>query len=153
MEKFSKNGGSWMYVLLVSQQYTSPTEEGISFHAGFCAAKSLYNARKISGLSALFIASRISRIVGHKSRKYTSRPVLSLAMGSVVRSMSTRPASANATTSGGDIRKLALTLEWTRASKLRLPLSTLAATRSFLTTASSIGAGSGPELPMQVVQP
>ena len=36
-------------------------------------------------------------------------------------SMSTRPASANATTSGGLIRKFALTLWWTRASKLRLP--------------------------------
>ena len=67
--------------------------------------------------------------------------------------MSTRPASANATTSGGDMRKLALMFWWTRASKLRLPESTEAATKSFLTTASSTGAGSGPELPMQVVQP
>ena len=41
--------------------------------------------------------------------------------GSWSMSMSTRPASANATTSGGDMRKLALMLWWTRASKLRLP--------------------------------
>jgi hypothetical protein len=68
--------------------------------------------------------------------------------------MSTRPASANATTSGGDMRKFALMFWWTRASKLRLPESTDAATRLFFTTASSIAAGcSGPELPMQVVQP
>ena len=68
-------------------------------------------------------------------------------------SMSTRPASAKATTSGGDMRKLALMLWWTRASKLRLPERTEAATRSFFAIASSIGADSGPELPMQVVQP
>src|SRR2546422_11765795 len=40
-----------------------------------------------------------------------------------------------------------------RASKLRLPESTAAHTMSFLTTASSIGCASGPELPMHVVQP
>src|SRR5258708_2059948 len=69
IEKASKNGGSWMYVLVVSQRYTSPTEAGISFQAGFWAAKSLYKARNTSGLSALFIASRISWSVGHKSRR------------------------------------------------------------------------------------
>ena len=74
-------------------------------------------------------------------------------MGSFVRSMSTRPARAKATTSGGDIRKLALMFWCTRASKLRLPESTAAATRSFLTIASSMAGASGPELPMQVVQP
>ncbi len=67
--------------------------------------------------------------------------------------MSTRPASAKATTRGGDIRKFALMFWCTRASKLRLPERTLAATKSFFTTASSIGAARGPELPMQVVQP
>jgi hypothetical protein len=44
--------------------------------------------------------------------------------------MSTVPAMAKATTSGGDMRKLALMLWWTRASKLRLPESTEAATMS-----------------------
>ena len=42
---------------------------------------------------------------------------------------------------------------WMRASKLRLPESTAAATRSFCAIASSIAGSSGPELPMQVVQP
>jgi hypothetical protein len=51
------------------------------------------------------------------------------------------------------MRKLALMLWWTRASKLRLPERTEAATRSFFVIASSTGAASGPELPMQVVQP
>ena len=42
---------------------------------------------------------------------------------------------------------------WMRASKLRLPERTAAVTRSFFVTASSIPESSGPELPMQVVQP
>jgi hypothetical protein len=40
-----------------------------------------------------------------------------------------------------------------RPSKLRLPLSTDATIRSPLVMASAMGSGSGPELPMQVVQP
>src|ERR1700685_1236527 len=48
---------------------------------------------------------------------------------------------------------MARTLALTRPSKLRLPDSTAAATRSFLLIASEISSGSGPELPMQVVQP
>ena len=43
-----------------------------------------------------------------------------------MRSMSIRPAIAKATTSGGLMRKFAFTLWWMRASKLRLPDSTLA---------------------------
>ena len=43
-----------------------------------------------------------------------------------MRSMSIRPAMANATTSGGLMRKFAFTLWWMRASKLRFPDSTLA---------------------------
>jgi hypothetical protein len=43
---------------------------------------------------------------------------------------------------------------WTRASKLRLPESTAAATRSFFVDRLPRSArSSGPELPMQVVQP
>ena len=77
------------------------------------------------------ITSPISSSVGQMSLqdKRPARPCPCRA-ARCVRSMSTRPASAKATTSGGDIRKLALTLWWTRASKLRLPDSTLAATRS-----------------------
>ncbi len=74
-------------------------------------------------------------------------------MGSVDRFRSTRPASANATTNGGDMRKFALMFWCTRASKLRLPLNTDAATRSCSVMASSIFGCNGPELPMQVVQP
>ena len=51
------------------------------------------------------------------------------------------------------MRKLAFTLTWTRASKLRLPERTLAVTRSFSPMTASSRASMGPELPMQVVQP
>src|SRR6185312_3603672 len=40
-----------------------------------------------------------------------------------------------------------------RPSKLRLPLSTAATTRSSFLTAAETASGSGPLLPMQVVQP
>ena len=67
--------------------------------------------------------------------------------------MSTVPAIAYATTSGGDIRKLALMLWCTRASKFRFPESTDAATMSSARTTSSIPLSSGPEFPMHVVHP
>src|SRR5207302_6718766 len=57
------------------------------------------------------------------------------------------------TTSGGDARKFARTSAFTRPSKLRLPDSTAAATRSCSLIALEISGASGPELPMQVVQP
>ena len=74
-------------------------------------------------------------------------------MGSFDMSMLTVPARPNATTSGGLMRKFARIAWWMRASKLRLPDSTAAATTSFFVTASSIWLSSGPELPMHVVQP
>ncbi len=40
-----------------------------------------------------------------------------------------------------------------RPSKFRLPDSTETTARSFSCTAAEISSGSGPELPMQVVQP
>ncbi|MNC92971.1 hypothetical protein D3C83_94980 [compost metagenome] len=83
----------------------------------------------------------------------TGLPSLPVPSGSLVMSISMVPARPNATTSGGLIRKFALMFWWMRASKLRLPDSTAAATMSFLLTASSICESSGPELPMQVVQP
>src|ERR1700691_2686412 len=48
---------------------------------------------------------------------------------------------------------LARTSALTRPSKLRLPDNTAAATRSLSLIAFEISGGSGPELPMQVVQP
>ena len=51
------------------------------------------------------------------------------------------------------MRKFALIDWWTRASKFRLPESTDAATTSWRESSSSSRGSSGPELPMQVVQP
>jgi len=58
-----------------------------------------------------------------------------------------------ATTSGGEARKFALRLGWMRASKLRLPDSTAAQTRSLSAIAWLISGARAPALPMQVVQP
>ena len=60
---------------------------------------------------------------------------------SVVRSMSRRPASAYATTSGGDARYAARTCGWMRPSKLRLPLSTAATVRSSASMRSATSFG------------
>src|SRR5687767_15416411 len=94
-----------------------------------------------------------SRLVGQMSLRNTDRPSASSPIGSLYGSQSIRPASAKATTSGGDIRKLARTSELIRPSKLRFPESTEQATSPPLAMASEICCGSGPELPMQVVQP
>ncbi|MEC5170951.1 hypothetical protein RCH11_003451 [Glaciihabitans sp. GrIS 2.15] len=63
------------------------------------------------------------------------------------------PASAYAMTSGGEARKFIFTSEWMRPSKFRFPDSTDATVRSFWVTAALTAGMSGPELPMQVVQP
>ncbi|MCY1186424.1 hypothetical protein D9M73_272960 [compost metagenome] len=63
------------------------------------------------------------------------------------------PARAKATTKGGEASQLALTCGCTRPSKLRLPDSTELTIRSLALTQSAMAGGSGPELPMQVVQP
>ena len=94
-----------------------------------------------------------SAALGQMSLRYTGLPSLPLPSGSVVMSMSRLPASAYATTSGGEARKFILISGCTRPSKLRLPESTEQATTSPALTASEISGFSGPELPMQVVQP
>ena len=101
----------------------------------------------------LSTTSRTSSAEGQMSASITGWPSLPVPMGSVVRSMSTRPARAKATTSGGDARKAAFTCGLTRPSKLRLPESTAATTRPSSSMALVTGSSSGPELPMQVVQP
>src|SRR5690606_17093107 len=73
--------------------------------------------------------------------------------GSEVRSTSTVPARAAATTSGGDARKFMRTSGWIRPSKFRLPESTAATSSAPSAIASETAGSSEPELPMQVVQP
>ena len=68
-------------------------------------------------------------------------------------SISILPASAYATTSGGEARKFIFTSACTLPSKLRLPESTEQATKSPSVIALLTGSGIGPEFPIQVVQP
>src|ERR1700678_83825 len=91
--------------------------------------------------------------LGHTSLRYTGLPSLPVPRGSVVISTSRLPASAYATTRGGEARKFILISGCTRPSKLRLPDSTAAAITSWLLTASEISGFNGPEFPMQVVHP
>src|SRR3954463_4053981 len=95
----------------------------------------------------------ISLVVGQMSLRYTGLPSLPSPSGSTARFLVTLPASAWATTSGGEARELACTSGETRPSKLRLPERTAAATMPFSLIDFDISSGSGPELPMQVVQP
>ena len=97
--------------------------------------------------------SRTSSADGQMSESMTGWPSDPVPIGSVVRSMSTRPARAKATTSGGEARNAAFTCGLTRPSKLRLPDSTAATTISLSSMALVTGASSGPELPMHVVHP
>src|ERR1051326_285429 len=65
---------------------------------------SAYWRRNMSDVTAFSIVSWISRSVGQISRSSTGLPSLSVPSGSVVRSTVMRPASAYATTSGGEAR-------------------------------------------------
>ena len=58
----------------------------------------------ISGLSDAATASEISDVVGQMSFKNPGAPAVSVPSGSVVRSMSIRPAMAYATTNIGDAK-------------------------------------------------
>ena len=87
------------------------------------------------------------------SARRDGAPSAPVPSGSVVRSMSTRPASANATTSGGEARYDARTRGWIRPSKLRLPDSTAATTSSFGLDRLRDRLVERAELPMHVVQP
>src|SRR4028118_616434 len=94
-----------------------------------------------------WIVDATSVEVGQMSLRKTERPSGSVPIGSLYGSQSMRPAMAYATTSGGDIRKLARTSELMRPSKLRLPESTEHATSPRRWTSSEISAGRGAELP------
>src|SRR6202161_29631 len=84
-----------------------------------------------------------SAALGQMSLRYTGLPFLSLPRGSVVMSISRFPASAYATTSGGEARKFILISGCTRPSKLRFPESTEHATTSPVLTASDMAGVGG----------
>src|SRR5208282_1964160 len=99
------------------------------------------------------IASATSAALGQMSLRYTGLPSRPFPSGSVVMSIFRLPASAYATTSGGEARKFILISGCTRPSKLRLPDSTEHAITSAASTASVVPGLRGPELAMQVGQP
>src|SRR5438874_560540 len=78
-----------------------------------------------------------SASLGQMSLRYTGLPSLPVPSGSVVRSTSRVPASAYATTSGGEARKFMRVSGCTRPSKLRLPDSTEQAVKAGDLTACS----------------
>jgi len=98
------------------------------------------------------IVSATSRGVGQISERKTGRPFRSTPSGSVVRSRSISPASAYATTSGGEARKFIFTCG---SRALEVPVAR--EDRGDDEVARPHGlrdlVGSGPLLPMQVVQP
>lgn len=68
----------------------------------------------MSGTITVCSMSCISYFEGQISLKNTYLPLLSMAIGSVSKSMLTVPAIANATTSGGEAKKLAFVKGCTR---------------------------------------
>src|SRR5438270_7680106 len=142
-----KNGGSWMYVDDGSHWYSSPTAVSSDFHRE-SPSKILANRFvKNSGLIASAVRRATSAADGQISDSITGFPSRSVPSGSVVRSMSTVPASPYATTRGGDARNDIFTCGWIRPSKFLLPLSTAATVRDESSIACATGSGSGPEFP------
>ena len=63
------------------------------------------------------------------------------------------PASAKATTNGGEARKFAFTSWWTMPSKFLLPDRAEQTVKFLLFISSDTHSSNGPEFPIQVVQP
>src|SRR5699024_10772368 len=103
-DKPSKKGGFWIYVDSSDHSYNGSSVVSISFHLSFDSNKLSYSERKISGLTTSFTAALISSIDGQISFKYTSFPSLSFPSESFLKSKSTEPARAYATTNGGEAK-------------------------------------------------
>src|SRR2546429_1933395 len=97
-----------------------------------------YSRLNISCWTHCWTTALTSSCDGHSSESITSFPSAVSARGSVTRFLCTDPASAKATTSGGDHRRLAMTHGWVRPSHMRLTERTAKTPRfSFHTTAST----------------
>ena len=99
-----KNGGAAMYVDASSHRYVPPSGIGQRAPALVALEDGRVGLRKSSGETASPIVLRTSSGPGQMSARKTASPSVPRPSGSVVRSMSTRPASAKATTSGGEAR-------------------------------------------------
>ncbi len=98
---FMKYGASAIYVLSGLNSYAAASGTGTAFHISLPVNTLPYCSRNISGCRLARMQSRTSAWVGQTSRRYTGSPSFPVPSGSCVRSMSTVPASAYATTSGG----------------------------------------------------
>mmetsp|Transcript_6420 Transcript_6420/g.7200 ORF Transcript_6420/g.7200 Transcript_6420/m.7200 type:complete len:251 (-) Transcript_6420:1709-2461(-) len=95
----AKYGGLWMYVDFSSHAYSLPSGACSAFHCSLCVRMPLYTFENSEAVTQLLTTSATSCVVGQMSRRYTP-----FAIGSVSKSMLTRPARAYATTRGGDAR-------------------------------------------------
>ena len=98
-----KNGGSWTYVDDASHSNIDPVGASRSRHRWSPSKIRPYSSSNSPDVMASAISAWTSSPDGQMSRRNTG-PSSPCPSGSVVRSMSTRPASANATHSGGEAR-------------------------------------------------
>src|SRR5436853_3504479 len=101
---FMKNGGSCTYVELASHANMAPVGDGIVFQYLSPSKILPYSVAYISSVIDDSMSALTSSGVGQMSLRKTGLPSLPLPIGSSSRSMCTVPASAYATTSGGDAR-------------------------------------------------
>ena len=98
-----KNGGSWMYVDSSRKSKRAPSGTRIAFHVALPLKTSPYVRPNIPAV-IFASASATSACVGQTSARSTGPPSAPVPIGSAARSMSVVPASAYATTSGGEAR-------------------------------------------------
>ena len=104
MRDVREEGGFLTYVEEPSQRYVRPFGILRACQLLSPSKTSPYAFLKCAGFTAVRIASWTSSGVGQMSLRYTGAPLRSVPSGSFVRSLSISPASAYATTSGGEAR-------------------------------------------------
>ena len=106
----------------------------------------------ISSLTLFLIISSTSNLEGHKFFIKIFFPSIS-DTGSFSKFILTEPIKAKITTNGGEAKKFDLTSGWILPSKFLFPEITLQTFKSLELISSFISSLSGPEFPIQVVQP
>src|SRR2546426_12657906 len=100
----SKYGARRMYVEADSQANRSPAGTGKPFQRSSPANTSAYDFVNIADLMFLRTRSSTSFADGQTSRRNTGLPSAPVPRGSAWGAMAIRPARADATASGGDVR-------------------------------------------------
>src|SRR6266567_1389170 len=102
--KPSKYGGSFTYVEPESHWKIGPVGADIVFQCSSPSKIREYSRLNISCFTHLWMTELTSSCDGQSSDSITCLPSRSVPIGSLLRSICTVPASANATTSGGEAR-------------------------------------------------